>query len=820
VEEVYPQGVSSRCRSLLILLLLCTCIRAQADYNLPGTADTAGSATGDNLNNLHQVAQDSSGYWYVVWETSSQTDILMAYTTTSTPTAATDWALVTLVDNAGGGIIAAAPANSQNGRMPSIGVDLDDRLYLLWRSAANTQIYTTWCSSLTALTTSANWSTPISVGTGISDYSFVLDGRGVPHLAGNGDSDLVYTKFDTASGAWLAGKGFGVGLSGMSMAAGIDDDLYIAYTVGGPEVLLIASMNATSSTVNPSSSVWSSLTSTADGSNDSFSPDGTVSVYPAICVDACGVVHLAWSDVGNSGAIYGAHGIYGRGFYSGTHYLIDDNHANKYGLCWIPVGRGDAYLLFLSPNTFDLGEDWAYFYALLDSDFGYRAHGLSTDTDSVTAYSNLQYTLILQNPPRDGNKAYFFFYDSAIRKIRASSSYEASLLVPRSISGFAPPRQNRGNPHPHLNWVFPRTAVTLGGQPTVPIVSHGSKSAVYLAESAGATPQLYAVDRTTGSYARSYALSHTASSIAAATFSGNVHLFLQSNGGRVLAMIDNGTAMSRDPAWANNPCQVANATGGILHSLAFYMEGTTRYLYGVGSVDPVNVGVWKLYADSGNVVTGFPQGIAYAPNGVESVLRVINDNVYTAGNISQVYRRSADGTGETFSSGVLNAVRHLMLVRTNNDLFVAPTGNRVYRLTSDLLTSTWTSGQSADLAPLTSGAQFNPAKSFVFVGAGNQLYKVNVTDGTIISNTPMETAGNIVSLPYQWKSYVYFGTDTGKLYAVNASDPTVARANWPVNVLSNPTTVDKMVSVVIDGPTSTLYAIGSVSRRVYRFSLE
>ena len=194
----------------LVALLLTLSVRAHAAaaaYNLPGTWDTTTATypNGDPRNGLHQVARDSNGYWYVVWENSSQTDIMMAYTTTSTPTAATHWGLVTLVDNGATGVITANPANNTSGSYPSLCIGLDDALHFVWKASDSTTYYTR-CSDLANLGTAANWITPIKVSTNCTDYSFALDYKGAAHLAGRGvnSKQVVYTKYDTATNAWLA----------------------------------------------------------------------------------------------------------------------------------------------------------------------------------------------------------------------------------------------------------------------------------------------------------------------------------------------------------------------------------------------------------------------------------------------------------------------------------------------------------------------------------------------------------------------------------------------------------------------------------------
>ena len=107
------------------------------------------------------------------------------------------------------------------------------------------------------------------------------------------------------------------------------------------------------------------------------------------------------------------------------------------------------------------------------------------------------------------------------------------------------------------------------------------------------------------------------------------------------------------------------------------------------------------------------------------------------------------------------------------------------------------------------------------MGVGNQLYKIAKETGLLLSNTPMATTGNIVTAPYEWKTFIYFGTDTGMIYAVNATPHTVSRANWPINLSSigvNPV----VNSMVLDAVTNRVYVTtgGSNNRRIFCFRLE
>jgi outer membrane protein assembly factor BamB len=242
----------------------------------------------------------------------------------------------------------------------------------------------------------------------------------------------------------------------------------------------------------------------------------------------------------------------------------------------------------------------------------------------------------------------------------------------------------------------------------------------------------------------------------------------------------------------------------------------------VASVDGTNVGVHKFLAANGfNVASGFPAGTDYASNYVTTVTRILNDQVYVAGNTSQIYRRESDGTAEISSSSVVNAVRQLIVVRDNNDLFVSPQTNVLYRLNAGLGNTVWADGKSGNLGGLpTSGAMYMRAEAMVYVGVGNQLYRLNVSDGAVQSNWPIpgsDQDANIVTLPVQWKTFVYFGTDDGRIFAVHRTS-NVARANWPIT-LNEGGTAPVLRTAVIDTVNSRVY-FSSAEGRVYRFALE
>lgn len=196
--------------ALLLAFSILFSVRATAAvYQLPGKWDTTTLTypNGDPRNGLHQVARDSNGFWYVVWENASQTDIVMAYTTTNIPTAAGHWGLVTLVDNSAGGVIDGTPAENDHGSRPNICMGLDDTLHFVWeRDEIGGLTYHTYCTDLAYLKNTTGWRAPLLVGD-LMNPSLALDYKGSAHVAGLGrgsggnPNQVLYARYDTATDA-------------------------------------------------------------------------------------------------------------------------------------------------------------------------------------------------------------------------------------------------------------------------------------------------------------------------------------------------------------------------------------------------------------------------------------------------------------------------------------------------------------------------------------------------------------------------------------------------------------------------------------------
>ena len=119
-------------------------ILCAASYNLPGPNNT-NSAAGDGTfaAGNHALARDSNGYWYFVSFKNSTAltgggPIVLAYTTTTTPSASTDWALLTLVASGGTSPIGGSQSTAIGGMQPYIAIGTDDVLHFIWDDGGNT----------------------------------------------------------------------------------------------------------------------------------------------------------------------------------------------------------------------------------------------------------------------------------------------------------------------------------------------------------------------------------------------------------------------------------------------------------------------------------------------------------------------------------------------------------------------------------------------------------------------------------------------------------------------------------------------------------
>ena len=68
-----------------------------------------------------------------------------------------------------------------------------------------------------------------------------------------------------------------------------------------------------------------------------------------------------------------------------------------------------------------------------------------------------------------------------------------------------------------------------------------------------------------------------------------------------------------------------------------------------------------------------------------------------------------------------------------------------------------------------------------------------------------------------WKTFVYFGTDGGRLYAVNKTS-NVARGNWPV-LLDTTVATPSVNTIAFDAVFGYVY-FSTNEGRVYKFTTE
>ena len=572
--------------------------------------------------------------------------------------------------------------------------------------------------------------------------------------------------------------------------------------------------------VAPTSATFRNLaqTTTSAETVNSGTTEPTEENCPALTVDMNGIVHVAWKTrpaESPANRVLVRDGLIGVGW-DATSGIFDLTGTTimKTPVSLTAMGNGDAYAFFVAQSS---SKRDAVYYAKYTAPTAYGAFG-SWATAVATSDLAMNRSQAIWTPrlnPRGRTDTMWFLANDSEHKI--STSYTDRLA---GTAGWSPPAVTSTGFHPQYVYSFPKTNVDLGTMPLA-VVSQTSQGAVYVVDQS-TTPHLYAIDRPYGFLARSYTPtgSSAAQYVIATTYSGNVHLLAWTLSNSILKLVDTGSALSFDTAWTNNPKIAHNA--GISQPPFFNLEGGTRYVYLAQRQNPAGVGddgrIFKLYAENGNTLANDTTDKVLS-TWKEPVSRFLNDQVFYAHNAGGLLRFDADLTGLTTTSAALGRVKHPILVRDNNNLFVAPEDNAVWRLSASLATSTWTSGQSFILASdKTSGASYtSSATNTIFVGVNNILYRLNAANGNLVANWPQPSAGNIVTLPVEWKTYVYFGTDVGQLFAVNRTS-NIARANWPITLdTTNGTPVVR--SVALDAVSSAVYFTTNEGR-LYKFRIE
>lgn len=174
----------------------------------------------------------------------------------------------------------------------------------------------------------------------------------------------------------------------------------------------------------------------------------------------------------------------------------------------------------------------------------------------------------------------------------------------------------------------------------------------------------------------------------------------------------------------------------------------------------------------------------------------------------------ADGTYlREFDTG--GAVEGSAWVDWTGALFIGSSSGRFYRLNASNFTQTWVWPSSGSVGSIISSPWVESGLNAVYFGSNDgKLYAIDSTTGQPLAGfTPYQTGSAVRSSPLVWNDVVYFGSDDGKVYAISANTGAIL-PGWPYDttniVFSSPGLY------YVDGINDRII-VGSNSGQVFAF---
>jgi len=148
-------------------------------------------------------------------------------------------------------------------------------------------------------------------------------------------------------------------------------------------------------------------------------------------------------------------------------------------------------------------------------------------------------------------------------------------------------------------------------------------------------------------------------------------------------------------------------------------------------------------------------------------------------------------------------------------LFIGSSSGKFYSLNASNFTQNWVWPTSGSVGAIVSSPWVEASKTAVYFGSNDgKVYALNTTTGLPLAGfTPYQTGNSVRSSPLVWNDVVYVGSDDGKVYAINA-DTGAILPGWPYD------TTDVVFSspglFYVDGINDRII-IGSNTGQVFAF---
>lgn len=259
---------------------------------------------------------------------------------------------------------------------------------------------------------------------------------------------------------------------------------------------------------------------------------------------------------------------------------------------------------------------------------------------------------------------------------------------------------------------------------------------------------------------------------------------------------------SSSDKWVTNPVAfgVAKATTEPIPDA----DGTNIYL-------GYNKYGYKYLASDGSEV--WNTGTTISPSGTSAPM-VDNTSVFFAA-AANTFKYLVDGT----ASGNTGYGTNTPLGGWSGYLYIAAPDNFVYAINASTCALLW---QSQDLGgqtytgPSRGYAAESADKNKLYVGADDDLVKINTTNGNIIHSRTVAAGNTINSTPIVASdgSKIYFGCDNSKAYMVDSTSTLSDISGWP-NTAGGPVQATPAVD-----ETNNVAVFGSNEGKVYGFFLQ
>ncbi len=409
------------------------------------------------------------------------------------------------------------------------------------------------------------------------------------------------------------------------------------------------------------------------------------------------------------------------------------------------------------------------------------------------------------------------------------------------------------------NYVYTRPELGRFSRPMVnPALAAGGNGdpfkVVYVATQGGSGDQLFAISRTNGGLVRSFSASGTLEhgNLYWDSTNARYNLFFRQGNSSILALKDDGGTITTNASWASNPLSFTNLIG---RPVRFFDEDKQNYMMLlVTSFQGNSSTIYKVRGSDGTIMTdgeysknspgGWAQGLrttasmyplwvtgttfALAEVAASHIVKIPNMGGATSTNFGVTIQGVANFS-PTYTRTTITTGGRIMAIQQGytEGMTIASDTETVTRINDANMEGVeWNGlgvpGFSADLSNTDSidTPAFSPPfqSAFpvpVYVGDSTpsaQINRLSGSTGENENNYPYNLTGSVSTEILIKGNWIYFGTSSGYIYALSATDPD---APGGANAFRVPSGAS-VTGVAIDSTNSLVYYT-TQDGRIYQF---